>query len=325
MFYVLSFLNMSSKEKNSSTIAGLSAERAKALEAIEKYSFLHGARENSNNKSTNQRLALNSLENWNNVTSNNDESFVAHAKKTDRLMPIEFKPDEMNGRSTALQRNNMQLQQQQETFCKTSESFMNSKGHSSSFLGRPSVDQMFATSICGSLEFDDEDFQSGDLMSSRMKRDEMSYYEKYAHIPTANRNENHNESMFDGTFKPHSIGDYFQNENSLLQKLKGAPKPDSSPFALFSLTNNNSGKKTAKSSLLEIFNKNNPKQELKFIFPITTLLFALLLLKRINDAAYMSIVWSWISLEKPKDRNKTQTFEQGFMLHWMTFEKLYRN
>lgn len=203
------------------------------MEAIEKYSFLHGSKENSN-KSTSQRLALSSLENLSNVTARSGDSFVAHVKKTDHVTPIEFKPDEIQGRSTALQRNNIQ-----ETFSKTAESFMNSKIHSSSFLGRPSVDQMFATSICGSLEYNDSDFQPADLMSSRMQRDEISYYEKYAPIPPDKKNKH--ESTFDATFN-RSIGDFFVNENSLFQNLPSAAKSESSPFALASLTINNSGK-----------------------------------------------------------------------------------
>lgn len=157
---------------------------------------------------------------------------MGQLRKTDSKKPIEFKPDEINGRSTALQRNELQ-----ETFNKAAESFRSSKFRKSNSLGRPSVDQMFATSICGSLNFDDEDFQSGDLMTSRMKRDEKSYYEQYAHIP--NSEQNKNESGFDGTINQNSVGNFFVNENSLLQNLKSPPTTVNSHFALLDLTNDN--------------------------------------------------------------------------------------
>ncbi|KAL5290001.1 spd-2 family protein [Megaselia abdita] len=179
---------MNLRDKNSNSIAGLSAERAKALEAIEKYSFLN--------------------------------------RTKDKTKSIEFEPDEMNARSTALQRN-----EKIESLNSASDSVRNCSR-------MPSVDQMFATSICGSLNFDDEEFQSADLMSSVMKRDEMSYYEKYAHIPGASHNTNdRNETWFDRAINQNSIGDFFVNENSLLLNFKSPPRTVSPPFALINLTN----------------------------------------------------------------------------------------
>lgn len=153
---------------------------------------------------------------------------MSFAKRTNNSIALEFDPNEINARSTDFQNNEMQT-----TFNKAA-SFINTSIHNIKDNGRPSVEQMFATSICGKLNFEDDEFQSADLMSSKLRRDEMSYYEKFAHIPSTSHQ---NESLFEGTINQNSIGNFFLNDNSLLQNLKSAPSSVNSPIALVDLTN----------------------------------------------------------------------------------------
>lgn len=175
------------------------------------------------------RQILNNIENLNNETSTTSESFVNKFKSFD-FSKLNFENDEICGRSTSLQNSNS-------TGASSIQKPLNS--------ARPSVDQMFATSICNNLNLEDEEFQDAGLMYSRLMRDEISYFDKYGDIPKTGRTQNTDDSKWEENVNQFqtTIGDYFATEhNSLLKNLRSSPTSSGEMFALFEETKENSGK-----------------------------------------------------------------------------------